>query len=677
MGTDGVTLEALAAHFHLLVSELEANGCRTRKHDGKPAVAIPYLDPSGSQTLAVQYRTALRRNPAGPDDRFRFRSGDRAQHLYGLNRLELARTGWILVVEGASDCWVAWHYGLPAVGVPGKGNWKSVMVPHLAGLAVFVWCEPDAEDFIERIARDIPTVRVIFAPDGIKDIAQAHVDGLDVPTLLDKLRTEAVPFADIECARRENQAGELRAAAAEVLATDDPLRLIRDALAANYGGDLKAPLLLYLAATTRLLALRPGSMPCHVLVLGPASVGKSYTANVVLNLLPDEAKHEIDAGSPRVLIYDAAELQYKVLVFGESDSLPAGEDNPAASAVRGLLQDNRLHYKATVRDPETGDFVVRDIDKPGPTAFLSTSTRPLPGQLGTRVFNLEAPDGNEHLCAALAKQANLELEGANGAPPECLLAFQGYLQSLAPWDVVVPFARVLSAYLGAQPIEPRVTRDFAKLLSLVKAAAILRHPHRERDRAGRLVATSGDYATVYDLVAPTYAAACGASERVRQVVAAVAELLASGREYVKQAEIAKRIGKSRSTVSGHVTQAIAGGWLINAETAQGRPAKLKLGESLPDKAGLPTPARLAELFASSAPSESAPNSENGQYAGAFDACSAVRSHTAGNAEDVSSADDEGHDGEGDAADQVPLAVYDAFDETDAGDAFVRDEGVRL
>ena len=133
-------------------------------------------------------------------------------------------------------------------------------------------------------------------------------------------------------------------------------------------------------------------MPCHVLILGPASIGKNYTASVALDLLPGEAKHTIDAGSSRVLIYDDAELQHRLLCFGESDSLPAGEDYPAASAIRGLLQDNRLHYQVSVRDRETDQFVVRDIDKPGPTAFLTTSTKRLGYQLDTRLLTVEVAD---------------------------------------------------------------------------------------------------------------------------------------------------------------------------------------------------------------------------------------------------------------------------------------------
>jgi hypothetical protein len=129
--------------------------------------------------------------------------------------------------------------------------------------------------------------------------------------------------------------------AASVLESVDPLVLVEKAIRKlGYGGDLKPPLIAYLAATSRLLWMRSGTMPVHLLLVGQPGAGKSYTLGVVIKLLPSEAVHRIEAGSPRVLIYDAVPIRHKVLIFSEADSLPAGEDNPAASAIRSLLQDH-------------------------------------------------------------------------------------------------------------------------------------------------------------------------------------------------------------------------------------------------------------------------------------------------------------------------------------------------
>ncbi len=195
-----------------------------------------------------------------------------------------------------------------------------------------------------------------------------------------------------------------------MLEADDPLELIRGAIVERgYGGDLQPALITYLAATGRVLAMRHGAMPVHLLLIGPPSAGKSFTLQTVLALLPADAYHVIDAGSPRVMIYDDADLEHRVVVFGEADSLPAGEDNPAASAVRNVMTDHYLHYATTVRDPDTGDFTVREVEKPGPTTLITTAVKRLGPQLDSRLFILEVPDDQKQIAAALHMQAALEV----------------------------------------------------------------------------------------------------------------------------------------------------------------------------------------------------------------------------------------------------------------------------
>jgi hypothetical protein len=319
--------------------------------------------------------------------------------------------------------------------------------------------------------------------------------------------------------------------------------------------------------------------------------------------MPAEAYHTIDAASPSVMIYDQAELVHRTVVFSEADSLPAGEDNPAASAIRNLLQDHRLRYAVTVRDPESGDFTVRQVEKPGPTTLITTSTRRLGPQLDTRVFTLEVPDDRRQIGHALRAQADLELAGEEHRPPEALVAFQSYLQALAPWEVVVPFADRLAEHLAGQPGEARVVRDYARLLALIKTCAVLRHPRRGRDARGRVVAELADYATVYELVGEIYkTSASGAGERVRAVVAAVAARLAEGHPHASLSDVAGQLGIPKKSASRRVGTALRGGWLTNGETRRGHPFQLTLGEPLPAEGGLPSPALLGCVTVS-APTE--------------------------------------------------------------------------
>ena len=66
--------------------------------------------------------------------------------LYGLHWLVDAReAGYILICEGESDCHSAWYRGIPALGVPGVGNWKKEWARYLEGIArILILVEPDA-----------------------------------------------------------------------------------------------------------------------------------------------------------------------------------------------------------------------------------------------------------------------------------------------------------------------------------------------------------------------------------------------------------------------------------------------------------------------------------------------------------------------------------------------------
>ena len=142
----GCTLEEYAEAKKLPVEYL-ANGSISLKragYFGKPAVRIPYLE-EGGEPVAQRFRVGLRKAKEGPDDRFRWETGN-TPTLYGRHRLDEARqAGYVLLVEGESDCHVAWYHDLPAVGVPGAKNWRDGWATHLDGVPKILVCvESDA-----------------------------------------------------------------------------------------------------------------------------------------------------------------------------------------------------------------------------------------------------------------------------------------------------------------------------------------------------------------------------------------------------------------------------------------------------------------------------------------------------------------------------------------------------
>src|SRR5215210_3567017 len=142
----GCTLEVYAASKNLPVEFLTStevaleDGTCYVKEEGKevPAVEIPYADRDG-ELLTNRYRIAV-----GGDDKFRWEKGSTTT-LCGLHKLEEAeKAGYVLLVEGESDCHIAWYRGLPAVGVPGVDNWRNEWAEQLNGIPkIFVVIEPD------------------------------------------------------------------------------------------------------------------------------------------------------------------------------------------------------------------------------------------------------------------------------------------------------------------------------------------------------------------------------------------------------------------------------------------------------------------------------------------------------------------------------------------------------
>jgi hypothetical protein len=386
---------------------------------------------------------------------------------------------------------------------------------------------------------------------------------------------------------------ELNARAESILKEPDVLELYRKEFRRlGYGGDLTPVLIVLLAMTTRLLKLQRGNLPAHLGIIGPPSIGKSYTNQIVLSVLPPEAFYVIDAGSPRTLIYNHEPLKHRVLCFAESDSLPAGEDNPAASAIRNLCQDHFLHYEVVIKGES--EFTTQEIIKEGPTLLVTTAVRFLGGQLGTRLFLVEVPEDVKRLQEAIKTQARLEIDPPS-EPSAALIAFQEILQRKAPIDVVVPFAPDLGDAIAKSASAPRILRDFQRILSLIKAAALLHFNSRESGEDGRLRATIDDYASVYDLVNEMYKTTVSeVSKGVRAAVEKVRELENAKVSSITYSVIAENLRIHRQQAKRVVDRAIEQGWLINKQDKKNHPADLTIlgAEPMPEKGGLPEPSFL-------------------------------------------------------------------------------------
>ncbi len=175
-----ISLAELARAKRLPIDFLKELGLSDEKIDarGQRAVTIPYHDEKAI-IVGTKYRTAL-----AAKDGSKWPFGSQTV-LYGLDRLKRTRkVGYAILVEGESDCWTLWFYGLPALGVPGASNTKVLKSDHVKGLRkIWIIQEPDrgGEAFVRGVIERLREFKfkgkvfVVPMPPKIKDPSALHI----------------------------------------------------------------------------------------------------------------------------------------------------------------------------------------------------------------------------------------------------------------------------------------------------------------------------------------------------------------------------------------------------------------------------------------------------------------------------------------------------------------------
>jgi hypothetical protein len=337
-------------------------------------------------------------------------------------------------------------------------------------------------------------------------------------------------------------------------------------------GEERAGRLLYLCLTTRFLP-----RPVSAIVKGPSAAGKSELVKHVLRFFPLSAYYELTAMSERALAYFAESMEHRFLVLYEAAGVQGGQ---AAYLVRSLMSEGKIRY-ATVVKAETGEFEPRMIERAGPTGLLTTTTaHSIHAENETRLLSIPITDSAEQTRKILREQARRA--ASSGVSPVDLRRWTIFQQWLivAEHRVTIPYAEGLADCIP--PVAVRLRRDFPALLALIEAHAILHQMTRSRDSDGRIIATLDDYAEVRGLVADLVAEGAEASvpKTIRETVEAVRQLRDEGRR-TTVTNVARALNLDKSSAWRRVSAAIEQGYLRNDEGRPGRPAKLRLGRSLP------------------------------------------------------------------------------------------------
>ncbi len=567
----GCTLDAYAQAKGLDIGFLTDLGITEVRRDGQMRLRIPYRDPAG-ETVAVRYRLAL----AGAD---RFRWQTKAKPVpYGLWRLDDARTaGYLALVEGESDCHTLWQAGQPALGVPGAATWKEEWAAHLDGIPLlYVVVEPDAGGEATRRWVDASAIRerVRFVELGdAKDPSGLY---LRDPALFGERWAAAlegaVPWVDPADVGAQEARDAAWAGCQEIAVQPDIPGVFGRALTrSGFAGDVRVPKLLFLALVSRML-----DRPVSVAVKGPSSGGKSFAVEQTLRFFPPSAYYALTAMSEHALAYSTEPIAHRFLVLYEAAGL--GSDF-ATYLIRSLLSEGRLDYETVEKSPK-GGMRARRIQRQGPTGLILTTTaNQLHPENETRLLSVTVDDTPEQTRAVLVALASGAAEPLDPAP---WLALHEWLR-YGERRVVIPYVMSLVFEIPIRSAV-RMRRDFTKVTTLIEAHAILHQASRGRDEDGRIVAELADYAAVRDLVADLVAEAGEASVpgHVRETVLAVRDLLTDGRGEVMVRDLAHALGVDKSTASRRAKAAVDLGYLQNLEDKRGKPARLILGDPLPE-----------------------------------------------------------------------------------------------
>lgn len=253
-------------------------------------------------------------------------------------------------------------------------------------------------------------------------------------------------------------------------------RVIADVAALGVVGESDNALIAYLAATSRLL-----DTPLAVVIQSSSAAGKSTLTDAVLSLMPSEQRLAVSAMTGQSLYYlGEHELTHKVLAVAEAEgALRAGY------ALKVLQSDGELSIASTGKDATTGDLVTKTYRVRGPVALFLTTTAPsLDDELANRCVVLGVDEDQAQTRAILAAQRHAQtLDGllARTARDDVRSLHANAQRLLEPVAVVNPLAPGLAFGDG----RTRARRDHAKLLTLIRAVALLHQHQRQRKRVTR------------------------------------------------------------------------------------------------------------------------------------------------------------------------------------------------
>jgi hypothetical protein len=354
----------------------------------------------------------------------------------------------------------------------------------------------------------------------------------------------------------------------------------------------------YLAASSRLC--RHGAL-C-LLRRGAPAGGKNFLVFKTLRLIPDNAVVHMSSGSPLSLVYygdgDEDAFKHKVIYIPEAAILAErnGVESPLTFMLRTLISEGRLDHHV-VMTQASGPPVSTHVKRNGPVVVIITTARDnVEDELLTRLVMSDADETGRQTQAVLAGVLAKDARRVDEEEIERWLDFQRWLEIAAPYDVVIPFRpAILEAFNELwdeiRTVPLRIRRDVNALVLAIQTSAILHKAQRERDAAGRILATLDDYrhaheafdsglASLYRTKVPDTALAV---VRAAEAMGATAEI---GVKITVSALMGKLGITGRGVANSRLNHAEECGFLKLVDTGKGGARTYELGKTSAEVAAL-------------------------------------------------------------------------------------------
>jgi 5S rRNA maturation endonuclease (ribonuclease M5) len=422
-----------------------------------------------------------------------------------------------------------------------------------------------------------PNLKVLQFPKSPKGNSKANCSA-DLQRSVAKIlspeeRAAAAAEMDAALAAAEAaQMDQLKASAAEIIASSDVLALFEKDWRLLVAGEVANAKLLYLVATSRLFR-----KAMHAAIKGPSAAGKSEIRKRVLSFFPDESVVSFTTLSEKSLLYFDQDFCHLILSMGEAAG--AEEQQLQDYLLRELMSEGKLRYPVVTKTKEGLHTVI--IEKNGPVCFLVTTTQAaLHAENETRMLSLEIDDSTEQTVLVLAKVA--EVVGLNATETSVAFTpwhdFQRWLGA-GNCNVVVPFAQQLGQLIPPRSV--RLRRDFAQVLLATKAHALLHRAHRKEDDHGQIVADIDlDYVPVARLMGGLVAEASGTgiAKEVQETINAVrvASTNLPADDGATAFEVAKLLKLDKSSAWRRLRVAVDKEFVTNLETRRRQPGRYRL-----------------------------------------------------------------------------------------------------